>query len=91
MNGPSTATSGPAPEAAVLLEDTMQSDEVDVGNYRTTGVAVGALGLLGVVLGVAMALLDLGDERIVSAPPMMVTGLVLTTVGSALWWTGRQA
>ena len=65
------------------------TDEVDRGNFATAGIAVGGLGTFGVLLGALMTLTGLGDARIVEGESMLVTGLVLAVVGSALWWQGR--
>ena len=68
-----------------------QNEELDRGGFRTAGVAVGALGLLGMVVGLVLALTGAGDPRIVEAQGMATTGLLQGVVGSAMWWWGARS
>lgn len=70
---------------------TGQEQELDTGSFRTAGVAVGTLGVLGIVLGLVMMLTEAGDPRIVEAQGMAMTGLLLGVVGSGMWWWGTRS
>jgi hypothetical protein len=69
---------------------TEQEEELDRGGFRTAGFAVGAMGALGIAVGLVMMVTEAGDPRIVEAQGMAVTGLVLGVVGSGMWWWGAR-
>ena len=66
-------------------------NEVDQGNFRTAGVAVGGLGTFGVVVGLVMYATGAGDPRMVEMSGMFGTGLMMAVIGSVMyWWGARQ-
>jgi len=66
-------------------------DEVDLGNFRTAGVAVGGLGTFGVIVGLVMYATGAGDPRMVEMSGMFSTGLLMAVLGSLMyWWGARQ-
>lgn len=67
-----------------------QDNEVDMGNYRTTGTAIALLGTFGILVGAVMAFGNVGDPRIVEARGMVTTGCILGCVGVVMWWWGRE-
>ncbi len=58
--------------------------------YVSAAIAVGGLGIIGLVAAAILATSGWADDSIVEARSMVITALVLCCVGYGLWWGGTS-
>ena len=68
----------------------MEEEDIERGNYTSSGAAVGGLGATGLAVGAVLAVTGMGDPSMVEARGMVMTSLVLCVVGYSLWWAGTR-
>ncbi|HCH61412.1 MAG TPA: hypothetical protein DFR83_01320 [Deltaproteobacteria bacterium] len=60
------------------------------GTYISAAIAVGGLGVIGLIVGGALAFTGGGEPSMVEAQGMLGTATLLCVVGGGLWWGGSR-
>ena len=60
------------------------------GTYISAAMAVGVLGVIGLIAGGALAFTGAGDPSMVETNGMLATAVVLCVVAGGLWWGGSR-